>query len=132
LSIKGHIPEKDGVLACLLMSELVATEGKPLTKILKDIEKNTGPFYTSRINIKINPETKEQLLAKLGSDINKIGKSKVDKIVTIDGFKFIFDNGEWVAFRPSGTEPVFRCYIEAHSENRLKILTNDCKNLLKI
>ena len=132
LSIKGHIPEKDGVLACLLMAELVATEGKPLTKILKDIEKNTGPFYTSRINIKINPETKDQLLKKLGSGIDKIGKSKVDKIVTIDGFKFIFDTGEWVAFRPSGTEPVFRCYIEVHSEKRLKILTNNCKNLLKI
>ncbi len=132
LSIKGHIPEKDGILACLLMAELVATEGKPLTKILKDIEKTTGPFYTSRINIKINPETKDQLLRKLGSGIDKIGKSKVEQTVTIDGFKFIFDNGEWVAFRPSGTEPIFRCYLEAHSEKRLKILENNCKYLLKI
>jgi len=132
LSIKGHIPEKDGVLACLLMAELVATERKPLTKILKDIEKVTGAFYTKRINIKINPETKEQLLQKLGSGIDRIGGTKVEKLVTVDGYKFILSTKEWVAFRPSGTEPLFRCYIEARSENRLKQLENASKKLLKI
>src|SRR5580698_6887842 len=67
LSVKGHVPEKDGILACLLMAELVATEKKSLGQILKDIEKPTGAFYTDRINVAIPPDKKKALLAKLGS-----------------------------------------------------------------
>jgi alpha-D-glucose phosphate-specific phosphoglucomutase len=132
LSVKGHVPEKDGILACLLMAELVATERMPLLKILKQIEKITGPFITTRINIKIDPAKKDEILKKLGSGIDKIGSSKVEKVVTIDGYKFILQGGEWVAFRPSGTEPLFRCYIEARSEHRLKRLESACRKLLKI
>src|SRR5881394_379076 len=67
LSVKGHIPEKDGILACLLMAELIATERQSLGRVLKQIEKETGKFFTERINIPIRPETKEALLSKLGS-----------------------------------------------------------------
>src|SRR5213076_835331 len=67
LSVKGHVPEKDGILACLLMAELVATERKSLGAILKELEKQTGEFHTDRINVAIKPETKEALLARLGS-----------------------------------------------------------------
>ena len=62
LSVKGHVPEKDGILACLLMAELVATERKSLGQILKDIEKQTGEFHTDRINVAI-PADKEGGLA---------------------------------------------------------------------
>lgn len=131
LSVKGHVPEKDGILACLLMAELVATERKPLLEILKEIQKVTGPYITERINIKIDPTKKDELLKKLGSGLEKIGTSKIEKTVTLDGFKFILANDEWVAFRPSGTEPLFRCYIEARSEKRLKQLKAACIKLLK-
>src|SRR6059058_2113558 len=72
LSVKGHVPEKDGVLACLLMAELVATERKSLGKILKELEKQTGEFHTDRINVAIRPESKDALLAKLGSALTMI------------------------------------------------------------
>src|SRR5213075_691405 len=67
LSVKGHVPEKDGILACLLMAELVATERRPLGRILRELEKQTGQFHTDRINVPIQPDTKEALLQKLGS-----------------------------------------------------------------
>ena len=67
LSVKGHVPEKDGILACLLMAELVATEKKSLGRILSDLSKQTGEFYSDRINISFSPEKKDALLAKLGS-----------------------------------------------------------------
>src|SRR5438876_8310629 len=67
LSVKGHVPEKDGILACLLMAELVATERKSLGRILKELAKQTGQFHTERINVAIPPESKEALLKKLGS-----------------------------------------------------------------
>src|SRR6266700_276176 len=70
LSVKGHVPEKDGILACLLMAELVATEKKSLGQILKQLAKQTGEFYTERLNMSIPPDKKEALLAKLGAGLD--------------------------------------------------------------
>ncbi|HET7623812.1 MAG TPA: phosphoglucomutase/phosphomannomutase family protein [Verrucomicrobiae bacterium] len=130
LSVKGHVPEKDGILACLLMAELVATEKKSLGKILKELEKRIGEFHTDRINVSIPSEKKETLLAKLGSGLSKIGPFKVEKFITTDGYKFLLPDKEWVAFRASGTEPLIRCYIEAKSEAGMKKLRAACRALL--
>jgi len=130
LSVKGHVPEKDGILACLLMAELVATEKKSLGQILKELSKKIGDFYSDRINISFSPEKKDALLAKLGSGLTSIGAFKVDKFITTDGYKFLLPNREWVAFRASGTEPLIRCYIEAKSKSNLKKLDAACRQLL--
>jgi alpha-D-glucose phosphate-specific phosphoglucomutase len=129
LSVKGHVPEKDGILACLLMAELVATERKSLGKILRELEKKTGAFYTDRLNVKVRD--KDALLAKLGSGLTRIGSFSVEKFINTDGFKFLLPNREWVAFRASGTEPLIRCYIEAKSAAQLKRLRVDCEKLLQ-
>lgn len=130
LSIQNHVPEKDGVLACLLMAELVAVEKRSLKSILREITKKIGPFITSRINIPVDPDSKDQLISKLQAGVAKIGTASVKESITTDGFKFILGGGEWVAFRASGTEPVFRCYIEARSEQNFKKLERACKKLL--
>lgn len=130
LSVKGHVPEKDGILACLLMAELVATEKKSLGQILKELSKKTGDFYTDRINISFTPEKKDTLLAKLGSGLQSIGAFPVEKFITTDGYKFLLPSREWVAFRASGTEPLIRCYIEAKSKASLKKLQSACRALL--
>ncbi|HZL79667.1 MAG TPA: phosphoglucomutase/phosphomannomutase family protein [Candidatus Limnocylindrales bacterium] len=130
LSVKGHVPEKDGILACLLMAELVATEKKSLGQILKELAKQIGEFYSDRINISFSPEKKEALLAKLGGGLQNIGAFKVEKFITTDGYKFLLPNREWVAFRASGTEPLIRCYIEAKSKANLKKLDAACRALL--
>jgi phosphomannomutase len=131
LSVKGHVPEKDGILACLLMAELVAAEGQSLGHVLKELEKKTGRFHTERINLAIAPEKKEALLALLAQGLDKIGGIKVEKFITTDGYKFLLPNSEWVAFRASGTEPLIRCYIEAKSAPQLAKLRNACKRLLR-
>ncbi len=130
LSVKGHVPEKDGILACLLMAELVAYERKPLGKILKELEKQTGEFHTTRINVSIPPDKKEALLQKLAGGLDKVGKAKVEQFITTDGFKFLLPNREWVAFRASGTEPLIRCYIEAKSAKQMKALEKACRAIL--
>jgi alpha-D-glucose phosphate-specific phosphoglucomutase len=131
LSVKGHVPEKDGILACLLMAELIATEKKPLGRLLKELEKQTGEFHSDRINVAIQAEQKDALLAKLGSGLQTIGPFKVDNFITTDGYKYLLPNNEWVAFRASGTEPLIRCYIEAKSEPNLEKLRKACRALLK-
>ena len=130
LSVKGHVPEKDGILACLLMAELVAVEKKPLGQILKHLEKQIGRFYTDRINIQINPEKKATLLKRLAKGLDKIGGSEVKKFITTDGYKFLLPNNEWVAFRASGTEPVIRCYLETKTAIQMKRLQTACRKLL--
>jgi phosphomannomutase len=132
LSVKGHVPEKDGILACLLMAELVATEKKSLGQILKELARQIGEFYTDRINVSFAPEKKDALLAKLGSGLKNIGPFKVEKFITTDGYKFLLPNREWVAFRASGTEPLIRCYIEAKSKVNLKKLQTACRQLLAV
>jgi alpha-D-glucose phosphate-specific phosphoglucomutase len=131
LSVKGHVPEKDGILACLLMAELIATERKSLGQILKNLEKLTGEFHTDRINVAIRPETKDALLTKLGSGLDSIGPFKVEKFITTDGYKYLLPHGEWVAFRASGTEPLIRCYIEAKSAKNFRKLRTACEELLR-
>jgi alpha-D-glucose phosphate-specific phosphoglucomutase len=130
LSVKGHVPEKDGILACLLMAELVATERRSLGRILKGLEKQTGEFHTERINVTIDPARKEALLARLGSGLQRIGPFTVEKFITTDGYKYLLPNQEWVAFRASGTEPMIRCYIEAKTAANLKKLQRVCRDLL--
>ncbi len=130
LSVKGHVPEKDGILACLLMAELVAVEKKSLGAILKSIEKVSGEFHTDRINVAIPPDRKAALLEKLSRGLDSIGPFKVEKFITTDGYKFLLANNEWVAFRASGTEPLIRCYIEAKSEAQLKKLRQACQKVL--
>lgn len=131
LSIKGHVPEKDGILACLLMAELVAMEGKSLGKILKQLEKKSGEFHTTRINIRVDPSQKNSIMKFLAKGLDKIGTAKVQEFITTDGFKFLLPNEEWVAFRASGTEPVFRCYIEARSAASMTKHAKACEKLLK-
>ena len=131
LSVKGHVPEKDGILACLLMAELVATEKKTLKAILKEIEKKVGPFYTERINVAIAPEKMASLVTRLSAGLSEVGPYKVEKFITTDGFKFLLPGNEWVAFRASGTEPLFRCYIEAKSKKHMEILKVVCRKILQ-
>jgi phosphoglucomutase len=119
LSVKGHVPEKDGILACLLMAELAAYEGKPLGRILRDIQAECGTIVSDRINLRVTPQRKEELLARFAAGLDSFAGQKVTGTVTKDGFKFLLDEGCWVMFRASGTEPVFRCYLEARSSRQL-------------
>jgi phosphoglucomutase len=131
LSVQGHVPEKDGILACLLMAELAAAEGKTLGSILKEINRLGGSFHTDRINIHVDPAAREGLVSRLAGGLQAVGPFPVEKFITTDGWKFLLPKGEWVAFRASGTEPVFRCYIEARSKANLALLRRACNALLQ-
>jgi phosphoglucomutase len=119
LSVKGHVPEKDGILACLLMAEVVAYEGKPLGKILKGIQTRAGGIVSDRINLPVTPERKQQLLQRFASGLDAFAGRKITGVVTTDGYKFLLGDGCWVMFRASGTEPVFRCYLEARTARQM-------------
>lgn len=114
LGISGHIPERDGVLMGLLLLETVAVTGKGLRQQLEEIMNEIGHFYYRRIDTHISGEAKEALLQRLRSEPpDTIASRSVAATNFSDGFKFVFDNGDWLLVRPSGTEPVLRLYSEA-------------------
>ncbi len=125
LSIEGHIPEKDGILACALMTEIRAVEGKPFMELLADIYKKYGAVYNKRLDLHCTEEHKQNFFKEIVKNApEKIAGMKVDNIVDIDGVKFYLEDGSWVLFRPSGTEPLVRIYMEALSEDQLEILVD--------
>jgi phosphoglucomutase len=127
LSIRGHLPEKDGILACLLVAEAVAKRGQSIRQQLEGLFKKVGTFYPVRINLSLNPDVKTCLLAKLQRDWDEFGSQKVARIDRTDGLKMIREDGSWVLMRPSGTEPVVRVYCEAASHAELDSLVSAAK-----
>ncbi|HEX5434990.1 MAG TPA: phosphoglucomutase/phosphomannomutase family protein [Candidatus Angelobacter sp.] len=122
LSIRYHVPEKDGILAGLLCCEAVAARKKSLKQQISDIFNKVGSFYPQRENFRLTPEVKQKFTEKLTADPAEIAGRKVKQVVRTDGMKLIFDNGSWVCYRMSGTEPVVRIYSEARIESDLKRL----------
>ena len=126
LSIQGHIPEKDGILANLLILEAMAYENKSLVELQKDLYNFVGcEFYNDRIDKRL--ENVDEIKPVLEEYKNKtaIGDFKVKSIDTKDGVKLYFDdNTSWVLVRPSGTEPLLRIYFESDSPEKLEKLRN--------
>ena len=115
LTIKGHVPEKDGILACLLVAEMVAVENKSLRELLADLYSRVGEIYTKRINIHLSSQLEAGLPDKFDNPPEKVGELKIVEVIRIDGNKYLLEDGSWLLFRKSGTEPVVRLYAETKS-----------------
>jgi len=119
LTIRGHVPEKDGILACFLVAEMVAHEGLSVKKLLDRLYSQVGRLVTRRENITLTPELEGAFAGKLNAGPAELAGVKVRETVTLDGTKFILADGSWLLFRKSGTEPVVRLYGEASTPERL-------------
>jgi phosphoglucomutase len=123
LTVKGHFPEKDGILACLLVAEMVAARGASLGEMITELFTKDGALYSDRRGIKLTPEVKARLSERLQADAPaQIGGRKVIGVNRMDGVKYLFDDGSWMLLRLSGTEPVVRCYAETHTKEDLEVL----------
>jgi phosphoglucomutase len=127
MSIRHHVPEKDGLLAGLLCCEMVARRGKSLGEQLKALCNQVGSYYPRRENFRLTEEVKRKFTEKLGSDPREFSGRKVSEVVRTDGLKLVFDDGSWVCYRLSGTEPVVRVYSEARDEAGLEKLSAAAK-----
>jgi alpha-D-glucose phosphate-specific phosphoglucomutase len=127
LSIRHHVPEKDGILAGLLCCEMVARRGKSLGQQLRELFAEVGSFYPMRENFRLTREVKDKFTEKLRLDPHSFSGHKVSEVVRKDGLKLLLDDGTWVCYRLSGTEPVVRVYSEASSVAGLKALSAAAK-----
>ena len=134
LSIWGHIPEKDGIVANLAILEAVAYEGKPLYEIVEDLKNEIGVHYINyRLDLHLTEQTKEAAMNMFNNNPpNELGGMKVKNISKLDGVKLYFDdNNTWMLIRPSGTEPLLRIYFETDSQEKLDKLAEDTKKKIE-
>jgi alpha-D-glucose phosphate-specific phosphoglucomutase len=123
LTIRGHVPEKDGILAGLLVAEMVAVRGKSIGAQLGELFAKVGSYYPVRENFHLTPEVKAAFTEKLKADPTELSGRKVTQVVRTDGLKLVLDDGSWVCYRLSGTEPVVRAYTEARSAQDMEALS---------
>jgi phosphomannomutase len=116
--IRGHIPERDGILVGLLFADMIVKAGKPLSTILADLEQRVGPHAYARHDIHLVRETydadRKRILETLEkNEPQEVAGVRVQRVRSDDGFKFYLEDGSWVLLRASGTEPLIRVYSEA-------------------
>ncbi|MDD1421817.1 phosphoglucomutase/phosphomannomutase family protein [Dolichospermum sp. ST_sed1] len=121
LSIIGHIPEKDGVLADMLVAEAIAYEGKPLSQLVQEaIAEADGPLYNNRLDLHLTEAHKVAVINSYTQNPpSEVAGIKVKEVGRKDGIKLYLEEGSWVLLRPSGTEPLVRVYMETNSPEKL-------------
>ena len=130
LSIKGHYPEKDGILACLLAAEAVAVRGISLGEQLAALYQSVGRLENRRVGLSLTPAVQKTLKERLKREPSAIGGRQVASVNRTDGVKFTFTDGSWLLMRPSGTEPLVRIYAESESAADLEALIEQGKKYI--
>jgi phosphomannomutase len=132
IAVTGHIPERDGIWMGLIIWEFMAKSGKTLEELIKEVYEITGSFSFERNDLHLKEEVKQKIVKQTnGAGYPSFGNYKVNKVESIDGFKYYFDNDEWVMIRASGTEPVLRIYAESSNKAGAdKIIESTIKTIL--
>ncbi len=115
-AFRGHIPERDGCLAGLLLLEMLIAYDMPMSKIVEHLQQMAGPSYYDRNDVRFPEERRAEVIARFqGEHPAEIAGERVDHVETLDGFKYFLADGSWLLVRASGTEPLIRLYTEATS-----------------
>jgi len=130
IGVKGHIPERDGLLNSLLFLEAIIAAGKTPSEMLRELHQEFGEFHFGRRDLHIEVELGMNLVKSLASQPpSEFAGRKVKDVQTIDGVKLVFEDESWLLFRQSGTEPVLRIYSEATSINQVNLLLDEAEKV---
>ena len=133
IGIPSHVYERDGLLAGLMLLEIMASKKKRLGELLADLTRDIGPFFFQRDDIHLTEKNTDQLREKMmGITLSKVGPLKVLETNRLDGTKFLLEDESWLLIRLSGTEPLVRLYAESSDPTRVKQLIQEGRNLLGI
>ena len=132
MAIQGHIPERDGVWIGLTIWEYMAKSGKTLEELIDEVYEIVGPFAFERIDLHLSEGQKQSVMDDCASGaIKELVGRPIQRVDDTDGYKFFFNDDEWIMIRPSGTEPVLRTYCEStSSEAAVNLLKETHKQLL--
>ncbi len=125
IAVKDHLPEKDGIFAGLLVTEMLAATGKSLGRLREDLFATYGPTVGGKRDVPLTPERMKKLKTLILDPPARLGRRKVASSETLEGVKLDFSDDAWVLLRSSGTEPLIRCYAEAPTAREVgEILKN--------
>ena len=131
IAIKGHIPERDGIWIGMVIWEYMAKSGKSLNELISEVYEITGPFAFERSDLHLKEEVKAQIVENCrNNSYTSFGKYKISKTETLDGYKYFFNDDEWLMIRPSGTEPVLRTYAESATREEAFIILKTAEEKL--
>jgi phosphomannomutase len=132
IGVKGHIPERDGVLNSLLFLEAIVSAGKPPSEMLADLHREFGEFHFGRRDLHMPVNRGQELVTRMSQNApDNFASFSVTQVETMDGAKLILDDESWLLFRQSGTEPVLRLYSEATSIEKMNKLLDAAQELVK-
>jgi phosphomannomutase len=134
IAIKGHIPERDGIWMGLVIWEYMAKSGKSLQTLIDEVYAIVGSFAFDRNDLHLTEEVKNKIVdsCKAG-DYSAFGSYKIARTEDLDGWKYFFNDDEWVMIRASGTEPLLRVYAQSHTlKDANAILAETKKTLLEV
>jgi phosphomannomutase len=132
IGVKGHIPERDGVLNSLLFLEAIVSAGKPPSEMLADLHREFGEFHFGRRDLHMPVNRGQELVTRMSQNApDNFASFPVTQVETMDGAKLILDDESWLLFRQSGTEPVLRLYSEATSIEKMNKLLDAAQELVK-
>jgi phosphomannomutase len=123
IAIRGHLPERDGILNSLLLAEVMADRARTLGELVQELTQEFGPHYYGRVDLEIAKDVAQRIVRLVGqSKIKRIAGLKVTSVDDLDGAKMRFGDSAWLLVRASGTENVLRLYVEAPSAEQVKAL----------
>ena len=129
-AFRGHVPERDGILSGLFLLDMVVKTGKRPSELLDYLFSKLGPHYYDRLDVPFSPENRGATEKRVGSQRpDALSGSKVVSRDETDGVRFMLEDGAWLLIRFSGTEPLLRIYAEAASEDEVKLLLDEGRNL---
>ena len=132
MSIAGHVPEKDGILACLLVAEMVARKRKGVKELLRSLLEKVGPLFTKREDVIISEAMQENLAKVHENPPTMFAGRQIQSVNRMDGCKFLMEDGNWFLLRSSGTEPLVRCYGESDTQEGLQEIMEAGRQLVQI
>ncbi|MCK4579836.1 MAG: phosphoglucomutase/phosphomannomutase family protein [Dehalococcoidia bacterium] len=130
---RGHIPERDAILAGLYFLDFMVKTGRTASQLLDYLYGKVGPHYYDRADWHISRDKRRTIMDRLSSSSpDTLAGTRVLKLDTIDGFRFLLADESWLLIRFSGTEPLVRLYAEAEAEEKVRKLLNEGKELAGI
>ncbi len=130
LAWAAHLPERDGILACLLVTEMVAAEGATLHELAQRLFSRVGLYVYRRTQVPRTERLEKRLQELRKRDWDELGGRKVVAVDRRDGLKLVFETGGWLMLRLAGTEPKIRIHAEGRSQEEFRHLMHEARSLL--